>query len=220
MDASASLAFPFPPALAGAVDEPRPSGETTPAVPTPSDRALLERVARGDRDAFTLLYRRYERPVFGVLLRLSGRRAVAEEWLQEAFTRVWLGAGTHDPTRGSVKPWIFTIALNTARSDLARKRSRTPHVSIEEAGLDLPDEDGAELSGRLDAAAQAAAVAEALARLPDYMREVVVLRCGRELSFAEIAEVTGAPVGTLKSRFHRAVLALRQSVGRREGRVR
>jgi RNA polymerase sigma-70 factor (ECF subfamily) len=49
------------------------------------------------------------------------------------------------------------------------------------------------------------------------MREVVVLRCSRELSFAEIAEVTGAPQGTLKSRFHRAVLALRARLGRREG---
>jgi RNA polymerase sigma-70 factor, ECF subfamily len=217
MDATASLDFPFLPALAGAVDDPLRSGETTLAAQTLSDRALLERVARGDTDAFTILYRRYERPVFGVLLRMSGRRAVAEEWLQEAFTRVWLGAGTHDPARGSVKPWIFTIALNTARSDLARKRSRLPHVSIEEAGLDLPDEGGPEMSSRLDAAGQAAAVAEALGKLPDYMREVVVLRCGRELSFAEIAEVTGAPLGTLKSRFHRAVQALRRSVGRRGG---
>lgn len=219
MDATASLDFPFLPALARAVDEPRPSGETQ-AVQALSDRALLERVKGGDADAFTVLYRRYERPVFGVLLRMSGRRAVAEEWLQEAFTRVWLGAGTHDPARGSVKPWIFAIALNTARSDLARKRSRTPHVSIEEAGLDLPDEGGAEISSRLDAAGQAAAVAEALGKLPDYMREVVVLRCGRELSFAEIAEVTGAPQGTLKSRFHRAVLALRRSVGRQGGTPR
>jgi len=49
---------------------------------------------------------------------------------------------------------------------------------------------------------------------------VVVLRCARELSFAEIAEVTGAPQGTLKSRFHRAVAALRHAVGRRQGRSR
>ena len=49
------------------------------------------------------------------------------------------------------------------------------------------------------------------------MREVVVLRCSRELSFAEIAEVTGAPEGTLKSRFHRAVAALREALARREG---
>ena len=137
MSATATLPFPLLPSLAGTTVEPVPSG--VPAMATLPDRALLERVARGDADAFAALYRRYERPVFGVLLRLaSGRRALAEEWLQEAFTRVWLGAGTHDPARGEVRPWIYKIALNTARSELSRKRNRTPHVSLDEAGLDLP----------------------------------------------------------------------------------
>ena len=104
MSATASLAFPVLPALAGTVEEPLPSGETSAPVASPSDRALLERVVRGDQDAFTVLYKRYERPVFAVLLRMSGQRALAEEWLQETFTRVWLGAASHDPSRGEVKP--------------------------------------------------------------------------------------------------------------------
>jgi RNA polymerase sigma-70 factor (ECF subfamily) len=186
-----------------------------------SDRALVERAAGGDTDAFAVLYRRYERPVFSVLLRLaSGRRALAEEWLQEAFTRVWLGAGTHDPLRGEVRPWIFKIALNTARSELARKRLRTPHVSLDERGLDLPDVRAGEpgVAERLDAERRGEAVARALGTLPDFMREVIVLRCRRELSFAEIAQVTGAPEGTLKSRFHRAVAALREALAREEGK--
>jgi RNA polymerase sigma-70 factor (ECF subfamily) len=192
-------------------------------MPTLTDGALLERVARGEQDAFTVLYRRFERPVFSMLLRLAGgRRALAEEWLQEAFTRVWLGAATHDPSRGEVRPWVYKIALNTARSEMARKRYRTPHVSLDEARLDLPDETGGELpvAAQLDEARRAAAVAEALQRLPDFMREVIVLRCSRELSFAEIAEVTGAPQGTLKSRFHRAVAALREALGPEAGKAR
>jgi RNA polymerase sigma-70 factor (ECF subfamily) len=186
-----------------------------------SDRALVERAAGGDTDAFAVLYRRYERPVFSVLLRMAGgRRALAEEWLQEAFTRVWLGAGTHDPLRGEVRPWIFKIALNTARSELARKRHRTPHVSLDESGLDLPDARAGEpgVAARLDEERRGEAVARALGALPDFMREVIVLRCRRELSFAEIAQVTGAPEGTLKSRFHRAVAALREALAREEGK--
>jgi RNA polymerase sigma-70 factor (ECF subfamily) len=158
-----------------------------------------------------------------MLLRLAGgRRAVAEEWLQEAFTRVWLGAATHDPLRGEVRPWVYKIALNTARSEMARKRYRTPHVSIDQAGLDVPDERGGEkrVAAHLDEARQASAFALALERLPDFMREVVVLRCSRELTFAEIAEVTGAPQGTLKSRFHRAVAALREALGQEQGKAR
>lgn len=211
---TAILPFPPLPALSWEADEPVRSGGT--AMATPADGALLERVVRGDADAFTLLYRRYERPVFAMLLRLSGgRRALAEEWLQEAFTRVWLGAGTHDPSRGEVRPWIYKIALNTARSEMARKRFRAPHVSIDEARLELADERAGEkpVAAKLDEARRATAVAEALRRLPDFMREVIVLRCSRELSFAEIAEVTGAPQGTLKSRFHRAVAALREALG-------
>lgn len=217
MDATAALTFPSLPALAGALEEPVLSVESRPGLPTLTDRALLERVARGDQDAFAALYRRYERPVFGVLVRMAGQRALAEEWLQEAFTRVWLGAESHDPARGEVKPWIYAIALNTARTELARKRHRTPHVSIDAVELDLPGESAAEVSSRLDDARRAAVVAEALRDLPDFMQEVVILRCSRELSFAEISAVTGAPQGTLKSRFHRAVAALRQAVNRRPG---
>jgi RNA polymerase sigma-70 factor (ECF subfamily) len=216
-----SLPFPLLPSIAGRASDSVPSPAA--AMQVLSDRALVERAAGGDTDAFAALYRRYERPVFGVLLRLAGgRRALAEEWLQEAFTRVWLGAGTHDPARGEVRPWIYKIALNTARSELSRKRSRTPHVSLDEAGLDLPDAGAGEtgVAARLDEARRAEAVARALRELPDFMREVVVLRCSRELSFAEIAEVTGAPEGTLKSRFHRAVAALREAVGRQPGGAR
>ncbi len=181
-----------------------------------ADEALIERVARQDRDAFTALYRRYERPVFAVLLRLGGQRPLAEEWLQEAFTRVWLAAGSHDPARGRVKPWIFAIALNTARSELSRKRHRMPHVSIDGAEIELADARAGEpgLAAALDDEGRKRALAEALRELPDYMREVVVLRCSRELSFAEIAEVTGSPQGTLKARFHRALQALRTKLAR------
>jgi RNA polymerase sigma-70 factor (ECF subfamily) len=224
MSAIASLPFPLLPVLTRDEDAlgPVPSRELAPPMQALSDRALVERVTRGDRDAFTVLYKRYERPIFAALLRLAGgRRALAEDWLQETFTRVWLGAGSHDPSRGQVRPWIYKIALNTARSELARKRHRTPHVSLDEAGIDLPDEAAGEsrVAARLDEARQADAFARALQELPGFMREVVVLRCSRELSFAEIAEVTGAPLGTLKSRFHRAVAALREAVGRRDGRA-
>jgi RNA polymerase sigma-70 factor (ECF subfamily) len=221
---SATFSLPFPPGFLiedTAAESARSSGTIT-AVANVSDDALIERVARGDRDAFTLLYRRYERPVFGVLLRLGGQRALAEEWLQEAFTRVWLAAATHDPSRGAVRPWIYAIALNTARSELSRKRHRTPHVSLDATGMDLEDTAVGEpgVMARLDGQKRADAVAAALGELPDYLREVVALRCSRELSFAEIAEVTGAPQGTLKSRFHRAVAALRARIGESQGKAR
>ena len=200
------------PALAVPVEEKSCEEGKSEAV-APTDEDLLARVAGGDAEAFTILYGRFERPVFGVLLRLAGRRALAEEWLQETFTRVWRAAATHDRSRGAVRSWIFAIALNTARRQMSRLSSRAAHVPLDDPGLGLRD--GAapgegQIAERLDAVRRREAVAGALAELPEFLREVIVLRCGRELSFAEIAEVTGAPQGTLKSRFHRAVAALRE----------
>ena len=222
MSTTAVLPFPLPGLRAAETTGEPGRSPALLALASASDDALIERVSHGDRDAFALLYRRYERPVFGVLLRLGGQRALAEEWLQEAFTRVWLAAGSHDAARGAVKPWIFAIALNTARSELGRKRHRAKHVSLDELALELTDAKGGEprLAAQLDGERRAGALAEALRELPDHLREVVVLRCTRELSFAEIAEVTGCPQGTLKSRFHRATRALKALVARQAGAAR
>jgi RNA polymerase sigma-70 factor (ECF subfamily) len=219
-------AIPFPllslPAAAGSREE----TETAPAQVLPEDGELLARTAAGDTEAFAVLYRRYERPVFGVLLRLAGRRALADEWLQETFTRVWRAASTHDPSRGAVRSWIFAIALNVGRRQMSLLSSRACHVPIDDAALAgsvAPGE--GRLAQQLDDDRRREALAEALAAMPPFLREVVVLRCSRELSFAEIAEVTGAPQGTLKSRFHRAVAELRKRLdesgpGRPGGRGR
>jgi RNA polymerase sigma-70 factor (ECF subfamily) len=214
MNDTATIALDVPLAPTGCA-QPLPSAGN--AMPTPSDLELIDRVARRDTEAFSNLYARHSRPVFGMLVRVAGRRELAEEWLQETFTRVWLAAGTCDPTRAAVRAWIFRIALNVARSELARKRSRTPHVSLDQTEIDLADASAGEplLAAGLDEERRARQLAWALQRLPDFMREVVLLRCGSELSFAEIAAVTGAPEGTLKSRFHRAVAALREALGQK-----
>jgi RNA polymerase sigma-70 factor (ECF subfamily) len=149
------------------------------------------------------------------LLRVTRRRPLAEDLLQETFTRVWRAARTWDPGRGSVRPWLYKVALNAARSELARKVHRAPHLSLEAGGDELADERSSEdgLADRLDDAGRARVVNRALDTLPDFMKEVVILRCQQQLSFAEISRATGAPVGTLKSRFHRAVVALRARLG-------
>jgi RNA polymerase sigma-70 factor (ECF subfamily) len=200
----------------GRAAEPVPSQVGAPEMSSPSDRELMERVARGGADSFATLYGRYERPLFNFLLRVTRQRALAEDLLQETFTRVWRAAGTWDHARGPARAWMYKIALNAARSELARKVHRAPHVPLDDGGRDVVDQASGEgrLADRIDETDQARAISEALDTLPDHMKEVVVLRCQQQLSFAEISRVTGAPEGTLKSRFHRAVAALRARVGR------
>lgn len=195
------------------------SGETGQVMAPPSDRALAEKAVRGDAEAFADLYRRYERPIFNFLLRSCGQRPLAEELLQETFTRVWRVGSTFDPVNGSFRPWLYKIALNTLRSELRKKRYAAEHVPLDELegqGQALRPTREAPLG--LDLAAQAPGVARALEGLAPYLREVVILRCYQQLTFAEIAEASGVPEGTLKVRFHRAILALRaglQGEGRR-----
>ena len=167
-----------------------------------TDEALMAAVAGGDAAALSALYDRYERPTFNLILRLAGRRDVAEELMQEAFTRLWTTARLFRGERGSFKPWLFTIALNLTRSELSRKRYRVRHLEPE-AAEELPAlTAGPELLAVR--AQEAERVVAAVARLSPLLREIVVLRMYQQLKFAEIARLTGAPEGTLKARFHRA----------------
>lgn len=214
---AAALALPGP-GLAVSADaagaQPVTSGETAPDMDTPSDRTLAERAVRGDSEAFSELYRRYERPIFNFILRSTGERPLAEELLQETFTRVWRAGRTFDPDRGAFRPWLYRVALNTVRSELAKARYGSEHLPLEdteaETSATRPPEDPAL---RLDLSRQARDVVRALDALPPYLKEVVILRCYQQLKFSEIAEITGAPEGTLKARFHRAVAALRARLG-------
>jgi len=144
-------------------------------------------------------------------LRLTGDRELAQDLLQEAFTRVWTMARTFDPRRGAFKGWLFTIALNAARSELARKRHAVRHVEPEEAeGLDPLAGNPERLLAETETRRR---VEAALLRLSPHLREVVVLKVFHQLKFHEIARMTGAPEGTLKARFHRAVAELRERLG-------
>ncbi len=172
------------------------------------DHALVVEVARGDAAALRALYLRYERPTFNLILRLAGNREMAQDMMQETFTRVWTRARTFRGDQGSFKGWLFTIALNVTRSELARKRYGVRHLA-DDAVEHLPSEaDGPDVLvarsevGRL--------VAEALAQLAPHLREVVVLKVYHQLKFREIADITKTPEGTLKARFHRAVAEMRE----------
>jgi RNA polymerase sigma-70 factor, ECF subfamily len=172
-----------------------------------SDEALAAEVAGGDSEALRTLHDRHKVHTFNLILRLTGDREMAQDLLQEAFTRVWTMARTFDPRRGAFKGWLFTIALNAARSELAKKRYAFRHVEPEEAeGLDPEAGSPETLLARAETRRQ---VEEALSRLAPYLREVVVLKVFHQLKFQEIARITGAPEGTLKARFHRAVAELR-----------
>jgi len=161
---------------------------------------LMARMAEGDREAFTLLYRRYRPDVYRFAAHYCGSLAQAEDVVQDVFVAVIQHASRYRPERSAVLPWLFGIARNYAR----RRRSERPM-------LPLPVDDAAAVpSVEIDPLAgitrdrQAVELHRALRELPGRYREVIVLCDLHDLTYLDAAGVLGCAVGTVRSRLHRA----------------
>lgn len=177
--------------------------------------ALVARAQGGDLTAFNALVLRFQDAVYGLSLRMLGDPASAEDVAQDAFIRAWQRLETF--RGGSFRSWLFTIAANRARDELRRRRRR-PALSLDEArddpdraDIDPPDA-GPTAHELVEQAELRRALEAALRTLPDDWREVVVLADIQGLNYAEVATVTGIPVGTVKSRLSRARGRLRDVI--------
>ena len=184
---------------------------------------LPARLARDLDGSFEELVVVHQRLVYGLALRVVGDRGDAEEVAQDTFERAYHALAGYDADRVAamaLRPWLARIALNLARN---RLRRRPP------AARALEDGDGQPLAVAAPAAAEPAELAERrverdfwaglLAGLPRGQREAVVLRHVEGLPYAEVAEVLGRPVGTVKTHAHRGVRQLREQLRQREERT-
>jgi len=183
----------------------------------PDEAELVARLRRRDERAFRTFVRALEGPVFNLIYRMIGNAAEAQDVSQDVFVSVF---GAIDRFRGDCKlsTWVFRIAINHTRNRakyLARRNvkrtapyhevvERTEHRAIGEAPP-RPDE-------QVMAQHAQEALTQALLALEPEQRELVVLRDLQGLSYEDIQEVTGLVAGTVKSRLHRARLALQQSM--------
>jgi len=188
--------------------------EVVPGAPVPvSDEELLAGLAAGRLEALDALYERYKTMAYGIARRITGDDTLAEDVVQEAFLGAWRGADRYVAGRGSVKTWLLSIVHHRSIDAVRRRRPVTELPEEAEGALTpgplaLPDVWG-EVSGRLDAGA----VQLALAALPVAQREAVDLAYFGGLSQSEIAERTGVPLGTVKSRVRLALVTLRRELG-------
>jgi RNA polymerase sigma-70 factor, ECF subfamily len=178
------------------------------------DEDLMAQFQAGSVEAFDLLVARYKDPLASYLYRFLGDARESEDLLQETFMRVF--RNRHSYRRiARFSTWLYTIAGNLARSEY-RKRRRRRVTSLqginkdeEEYEVEIPDN-----TFRPDTHAngvlQEAAIQEALRQIPEEFREVVVLRDVQQLAYEEIAEITGLPMGTVKSRINRGRTKLQQ----------
>ena len=173
-----------------------------------ADRAALERIARDELGALDELYERYKTMAYSIAYRITNDATLAEDVVQEAFLGVWRNAARYIEGRGSVKTWLLSIVHHRA-IDAVRRRRATVDLperdDVPPPPLRLPDV-WAEVSSNLDADD----VRAALASLTEVQREALELAYFGGLTQVEIAERTGTPLGTVKSRMRLGLLAMRK----------
>lgn len=161
----------------------------------------------GTIEAFDILVSRYRDPLMSYIYRFLGDMKEGEDLLQETFLRVY--RNRHSYRRiAKFSTWLYTIAGNLARSEY-RKRKRRRLYSIqsinreaEEYEVEIPDETFSP-DRHTESTIQDKYIQEALNQIPEEFREVVVLRDVQQLAYEEIAQITGLPMGTVKSRINR-----------------
>jgi RNA polymerase sigma-70 factor (ECF subfamily) len=179
--------------------------------PLAEERTLVDRVRAGEPRAFEVLVRTYQHRVFGVAARMLGNTAEAEEVAQEVFLRVHRAIGEF---RGEAKlsTWLYTI---TSRLCLGRLGGRERRVARDgEEVLTRLASGEADPAAALERSELEGALHRAIAELPEDRRVVVVLRDLEGLAYEEIAAALELPLGTVRSRLHRARMDLKDKLER------
>jgi len=169
-----------------------------------SDAMLVSAIRSGDEQAMAQLYERYSAIVYSVALRVLGDTGVAEDILQEVFMRLWRSSDTFDATRGSLPGWLAVITRNRAIDSL---RKRRPEADITDVVVSIePD-----IVGAADSSRALEKIRGALGGMPLPQRAALEMAFFEGLSHTEIAEKTGEPLGTIKTRIRAGLLTLRKA---------
>lgn len=154
----------------------------------------------------TELYDRYSRIIYAVALRVLGDAGAAEDVLQEIFMQLWRNPESFDSSRGNLAPWLAVIARHRA-VDILRKRR--PQTELSDIVVTVePD-----LAGSADRLRAIEKVRSTLGQMPAAQRQALEMAYFEGYSHAEIAEKTGEPLGTIKTRIRSGLMLLRQAIG-------
>ena len=163
---------------------------------------IITRAQSGDREAFAVLFEQYKNLVYKTAYLMLGETTEAEDALQEIFVQVYKSLSTFDPSRAAFTTWLYRITFNYCLNHRRRKRPLTmpledisPALHNEFPGTQLADEE---------------VLQQAIGKLTDRQRAVVVLRYFWDLPYAEVAQILDIPLGTVKSRIDLALKTLRK----------
>ena len=182
-----------------------------------ADEELMQLVHDGDVRAFEVVFDRHASAAFSLAYRMCGRRATAEDIVQDAFLSLWRSGSGYDPRRGSLRSWVLSVVHNRAVDAMRRLGAK--------ARLDVPDEGIAErlhaaetTDGEVERRDDARQVRTALDELPPDQRQVIELAYFGGFTHKQIAEMLDLPPGTVKGRMRLGLTKLRFFLGE-ESRV-
>ena len=191
-----------------------PEASVTADLSEARDRELVQRIGRGDQDAFKGLFGRYAPSAMALARRVARQPFLAEEIVQEAFLAVWRNPGGYDQQRGSVRAWLMGMVHHRAvdavrREESQRRRAEESMVSDPVVSPDPADD----VADQIDLPEERKAVRAALDAIPAEQREVIELMYFGGLSQSAISERLSLPLGTVKSRTLLGMRRLRASMG-------
>jgi len=168
------------------------------------DTALLSAVRSGDQGAMASLYDRYSGIIYAVALRVLRDTGAAEDILQEVFMQLWRNPALFDASRGNLAAWLAVIARNRSIDAL---RKRHPESDLEDCILSVePD-----LAGDAERSRAMERVRGVMGEMPSPQRSALEMAYFEGMSHTEIAQKTGEPLGTVKTRIRAGLLALRKA---------
>ena len=171
------------------------------------EETLVYEILSGDVNAYALLVKRYQKPIYNLMLRMTGSEQDALDLTQETFVRAYEKLEKFNPS-ASFFPWLYTMGLNLAR-DFLRRARRAPTEPYEpEGNLSVDSDRDERLADRIDGQE----VLKGLQTLPSDYREALLLRFHEGLSVSEVAYALGLSLSAAKMRIHRGLLKLRQSI--------
>ena len=170
-----------------------------------SDEQLMQRASRGSNRAFEELYNRYARRLQGFFVRRLGDDAdLAADFMHDTFLRLYAARETYSEGR-NFRAWLYTIAYN-----LCRNHHRNQLTIVSDEGIDITDE--ANIEVELDQKDLRDALKEVLRQLPEPYAMLFSLHYEEELTVPQIAQITGLPEGTVKSRLHKTMNIIKQNL--------
>ncbi len=179
-----------------------------------TDEELIKRFQKGDVWAFEEIVRRYRDRLTNFVYRYVNDRREAEDLVQDTFLKLYQNKHAYKEI-AKFSTWIYTIAANLAKTLLRKRKTRKlmffSHLGPEDKDLDLPSKDRT-TQEILESEQGEKFIQQAISKLPEHFRIAIILRDVQELSYEEISNIIGKPIGTVKSRINRARLRLQKEL--------